>query len=258
MSAATLRGLATFISGAVESGGAAAFGLMLIPGRAGDRGVWVKVGGPGDVSYYHDPDVAAFTFRYTTRDGVRHFYSTMVGPNGQFPGPDGRTIARWVKTGATTSLVVSTAALVGDHEEPRLCPKPGKGRSGTTLGREYEDFMKQRLNPGNPTPSGMGYYFLDPTTGKNVEIDDCQQQTGALVEYKGPGYARHFKKDDFIANIMETGIMKQSQAQLAARGRRPLIWFFAEKSVADHFGKIFEDQRPGIDVEWVKGPRNQR
>ena len=262
MSAATLRGLATFISGAAESGAAAAgsavaaFGLVLIPGRAGDRGVWIKVGGPGDVSYYHNPDAAAFTFRYTTHDGVRHFYSTMVDPNGQFPGPDGRTMARWVKTGATTVLVVSTAALVGDHEEPRLCPKPGKGRSGTTLGREYEDFMKQRLNPGNPTPSGMGYYFFNPATGKNIEIDDCQQKTGALAEYKGPGYATHFNKEDFISKIMVDDIMRQSYNQIAAKGPRRLIWYFAERSMADRFRKTFEKDRPSIYVVWRKGPRS--
>ncbi len=257
-----LARLAAFLSGlgeaAAVSGVAAGaavlggFGLALIPSSMA-TGKWVKVPGPGDVSYFLSPNEPGVGFRYTTRDGVRHSWTAVAGPNGVFPGPDGREIARRVKTAAGVALIVSTAALLGqDHPGPKLCPAQTKGPGGGLLGREYEDFMKARFNPGNPTPSGLAYNFTDPADGRPVSIDDCFQKLGQpIAEYKGPNFEKHMLKNDPPWKGMFRDMMEQAERQDRARQGRPLIWFFAEKAVADRMRTAFEDAGLGITVVWA-------
>ncbi len=169
MTARGLSGLAAFVAGladvsavAAGLGLAAGAGVLLIP-SAGPRGKWVQVGGQGDLSYFFSPDEPGITFRYTTADGVQRTWSAgPEGPDHGYRGPDGRIIARWVKTAGKVALVVSTAALVGPRaDEPQVCPAPSPDKGGP-LGRRYEDFVKVQFNPGNPTPSGLAYEFFDP------------------------------------------------------------------------------------------------
>lgn len=44
--------------------------------------------------------------------------------------------------------------------------------------------MRPLVNPGVPTPLGWGYYLMDPSARKAVEFDDCQQESGDMVDYK--------------------------------------------------------------------------
>ena len=44
--------------------------------------------------------------------------------------------------------------------------------------------MRPLVNPGMPTPLGLGYYLPNPSTGEAVEFDDCQQTTGTMIDYK--------------------------------------------------------------------------
>ena len=266
LSAATLSRLAPFIAGLGESGALAgavtaggavlALGVLFIP-STGPKGQWVEVGGRGDVSYYVNPDEAVLRLKYTTPDNVPHVIAVSPGPGGDYRGPDGRVIARLVKAGAKTGLIVSTAELVGtDSDEPQVCPAATKDRGGE-LGADYEDFAKALFNPGNPTPRKMAYDFLNPKTGEYVKIDDCQQQSGALAEYKGPNFEEHFLKNDVPWKGMLSDMLKQSENQLAAKGNRSLTWFFEEKSVADKMRTLFETEgteRIGIDVEWLPWP----
>jgi hypothetical protein len=152
-------------------------------------------------------------------------------------------------------LVVSTAALLGsEDEEGRLCPAPSK-ESDQERGRAYEDFVKAQFNPGNPTPSGFAYNFTDPETGRSVSIDDCQQQTGALAEYKGPMYAKHLSDNDGVWNgNMRRRLILQAEKQNRARGNRPLIWFVAEKPLADWLERYFEAEKIPIVVDWLPMP----
>jgi len=92
-------------------------------------------------------------------------------------------------------------------------------------------------------------------------IDDGQQQTGALAEYKGPGYKEHMLKDDGPWHGMLAGIPSQSKAQAGAAGARPIEWDFAEKGVADYFRGVFAEPNKGrenIRVEWEPIPRNRQ
>jgi hypothetical protein len=261
-------GLAAFISGLSEvsvaaalSGLAAGAGVLLIP-STGPRGKWVHVGGPGRVSYFLNPDQPGITFRYTTADGKQRTWSGgPEGPDHEYLGPDGQVIARWVKTAGKVGLLVATAALVGSRpHEPEICPAPGKD-SGP-LGRAYEDFVKAQFNPGNPTPSGLSYRFLDPVTGNFRNIDDCKWQpgvvagrpfeAGALAEYKGPGYAEHLLKKDApwrfgIAQKLD----EQALGQVRSKDSRSLTWFVEEKSPADYLSDRFDSAELPIKVIWL-------
>ena len=266
LSGAALSRLALFIiglggsgalAGAVTVGGViAAVGVAVIP-STGPKGRWVEIGGRGDLSYYLNPDEAALRIKYTTPDGVQHVFAASPGPGGDYCGPDGRVIARLIKAGAKAGIVVSTAELVGgDNDEPRVCPAAVKDNGGER-GADYEDFAKALFNPGNPTPRKMAYEFFNPATGRYVKIDDCQQQSGDLAEYKGPNFEEHYLKDDGPWQGMLRKMLKQSADQLEAKGSRSLTWFFEEKSVADKMRDVFdtkETKRSGIDVEWLPWP----
>jgi len=159
LGAMTQRGLsavATFLAGTTEISGAAAAtgavtfaGVLFVP-STGPTGKWVNVPGPGNVSYFHNPDETGITFRYTTADGVRREWRAGLkeGPNGGgYRGPDGRIIARWVKTGAKIGLVVSTAALLGaDSDEGKLCPAPVKDNGGE-LGSGLRGLRQSAVQP---------------------------------------------------------------------------------------------------------------
>jgi hypothetical protein len=265
MTSRALGGLADFVVGAADVGaaattaGAATFAGVLFVPSTGPTGKWVKVPGPGDVSYFHNPDELGITFRYTTPDGVKHEWKAGLkdGPGGAgYRGPDGRIIARWVKTGAKVGLVVSTAALLDDNDGG-LCPMPVKDRGGKR-GQEYETFMKARFNPGNPTPPGMAYAFLDPKTGAAPRIDDCQQKTGALAEYKGPGYENLLLSNAKVWQSTLTKMLDQAESQDRARGDRPLIWFVDEKAVARELRREFDLRELDIFVVWLPMPRDAK
>ena len=93
------------------------------------------------------------------------------------------------------------------------------------------------------------------------KIDDCQQETGKLKEYKGPGFESHFRANDFIWNNMKTDFLKQSLDQVQSKGRRQLTWAFDEKSVADYVSDLFEragNGRQNIHIEWLPMPRKAK
>jgi hypothetical protein len=228
-------------SAVTTAGVAAVFGVLFIPSSTA-RGQWVKVAGPGDISYRCNPDEIGCRFRYTTPDGVQHTASASnPDPDGNFKGPHGRIIARLVKTATRSGMLVSTGALLGqDTGEPKLCPAPRPDRNRTDLGREFEDRMKILTNPGKPTPSGFSYYLPGPSKDGFVSFDDCQRETGAVFEYKGPNFAKHMnKKDKYPWKGMDKDIFNQSKRQFVAKKNRSLTWVFAEQAVADHYRKIF-------------------
>jgi hypothetical protein len=118
--------------------------------------------------------------------------------------------------------------------------------------------MKSVFNPGNPTPENMGYIFTDPETGHPVKIDDCQQRTGILAEYKGPGYAPHLLKDDPAWWGQLGNMLLQIDAQERARGSHRLVWFFAEWDTYHFMKKIFAAVYPDVRVVYAPMPRRRR
>jgi hypothetical protein len=259
--AAWAAGLSEISVAAAGAGFAAFAGVLFIP-STGPHGKWVKVSGPANISYFLSPTERGVGFRYTTADGVQREWETIPGADGKLRGPDGRVIGRLVKTGAKLGLVVSTAALVGPMaDEPRVCPAPSKDNGGP-LGRAYENFVKAQFNPGNPTPPGLAYAFFDPLKGRSWKIDDCKWrpglvaghpfEAGALAEYKGPGYAEHLLKKDFLWRLsMSAELDTQALRQVRAKGGRSLTWFVEEKPLADYLGEQFRLQALPISVLWL-------
>jgi hypothetical protein len=183
---------------ALSAGLAAGLGVLFWP-SGGSTGKWTRVGGPGNISYresIYEP--GELFIRYTAADGLQREWSGAPDPDGNYKGPDGRVIARWVKKAAKAGIVFSTAALLGTEDEgPKLCPAPIPD-PGSERGRAYEDFAKRFFNPGNPTPSGLAYRFGNPLLKESRRIDDCQHRIGALAEYKGPGFMRRFLRKDKV------------------------------------------------------------
>ncbi len=132
-----------------------------------------------------------------------------------------------------------------DDQTRRLCPKESPdrpGRSGTRgeTDRNFEDQMKRWVNPGNPTPRGMGYSFFNPLTGNNIIFDDCQQRTGWLFDAKGAGYlALLTNKNRFVADGVRAKLIAQAKNQIAASEGREIYWCFAEEKAAELAADLF-------------------
>jgi hypothetical protein len=226
----------------------AGFGLALIPNPV-PKPQWVKIGGPGNVSYFLRAEETAIQLRYTDRNGAVRTTAGNLDPNGDYKEPNGRTLARWVRIGAKVGLLISTTALaenIANSDDPKLCPAPEADRPGAReKDRDYEDYVKAIINPGKATPRGLAYWFSKPDGA--VAIDDCQHSTGDLFEIKGHGYAKHLAKDKYPGDGMIEKIIKQAKSQLQGGKGRQLTWIFAEKYAADYVRAGFKQLDEGLD-----------
>jgi hypothetical protein len=219
----------------------------------------VRVPGPGNISYFQSPDVPGLLFRYTTAGGKQQELRAGPGPGGEYRDPKtGKVFARWVKTGGKVGLLIATDVLLQTRDENgRLCPTAEEEHHGTR-GREYEDFVKKIFNHLNPTPSGFGYSFIDPKTGKRVVFDDCQHESGALAEYKGETYEEFLLEKPFIWSNVFKEMVDQATRQEAARDGRPIVWFFNSKAVKEEVEERFKDRFPDIQFVWLPMPRRKK
>jgi hypothetical protein len=169
---------------------AAGFGLALLPILLNTpRGRRVSVPGPGDISVFQDPTTPGVTFRYTTAEGVQEEINVAPDPGGNFRDPrSGKVFARLVRMGTALKVLINTATLLRSRGA-QLCTNPAQENHGLK-GREYEDYVKAHFNPGNPTPSGIGYAFPKLRNANPVTFDDCRKRNGDLAEYKGPGFEK--------------------------------------------------------------------
>lgn len=89
------------------------------------------------------------------------------------------------------TIALDPAAISSDlvqDDEPRLCPAPGPDKPNKA-GREYANYVKAFVNPfPSTTLPDMGFQLFNPSSGKLVFYDDCEQETGTMIEAKGPGY----------------------------------------------------------------------
>lgn len=147
------------------------------------------------------------------------------------------------------------------QDEPRLCPAYAPDVAGSDQGKEYEDnrarqyedYVKRRINPPPeaPTPSGYVYYLPNPNQdGKAVSFDDCEKRTSILFEIKGEGQA---KLTNDLPGAMAWRFIDQATRQLAASGGRPVVWIFAEEKAALFARKLFDETKglKGITVAYV-------
>jgi hypothetical protein len=169
----------------------AGFGLLFIPSPNNIR-VEGDVSGMPGLHYVWNRDESELHLSYDDADGGHHEFSATLQDE-VFRDVSGCVVGRVLPDG---SIVIDTAAVSANLTQtgqPNLCPAPGPDKFGSAVGRAYEDFLKQFINPGNPTPSGMGYQLPNPNNdGKLVYFDDCQHATGTVFEFKG-NYAWSFE-----------------------------------------------------------------
>ncbi len=162
----------------------------------------------------------------------------------------GRVIGRVLKSGVVVLDPKAAFEAATQKDEPNLCPaptvdKPGRGARGEK-DRDYEDFVKRLMNPQAPTPRGFGVSLVNPTTGKPVVYDDCQRDTGAMIEAKGTGYAKMLSQpDDYPGIGVIRDWLNQSERQIQASQGRAVIWFFAEPAAADAARQQFSREGSG-------------
>jgi len=234
---------------------AAAFGLLFIPSR-NDLSVEGEVAGLPGVSYAWSRDESTLHLTYDNPDGGRSTFSAQLESD-VFRDERGQIIGRVLPDG---TIAIDTAAVSADlvqDDQPKLCPAPGPDRpGGSERGRDYEDYVKSVVNPDNPTPRGWGYQLPNPDqNGELVYYDDCQQSTGMMVEAKG-NYAGVLS---FEPSRTENSAdwLKQSAAQLAAAGGRPIRWYFAEpetKAFAEELFRTAGGGRTRIETQVLPWP----
>jgi hypothetical protein len=121
--------------------------------------------------------------------------------------------------------------------------------------------VKSIVNPyPRTTPPGIGFQLPNPEqSGKLVYYDDCQHETGMMVDAKGPGYAGLLSFPQTMQSVVYEWV-EESGRQIAASGGRRVRWYFAEKAAADFARDLFESYDEGretIEIEirpWSASP----
>jgi hypothetical protein len=92
------------------------------------------------------------------------------------------------------TITLDPAAISSDlvqNDEPRLCPAPAKDNRTNDKGLAYEMYVRNIINPGDATPSGLAYKLPNPNdSGKMVSFDECEHATGAFLADAKDQYAR--------------------------------------------------------------------
>jgi hypothetical protein len=180
---------------------AAVFELLFIPSPNNLRVEGEVPEIPG-LRYSWNRDEKLLHLTYDGPDGGRRAFTAELQED-VFRDARGQVIGRVLPRG---NVAIDPAAVfpeIANDNSPKLCPAPGPDKPGET-GRNYADYVKEIVNPGNPTPRYWGYQLSNPYDfGKLVFYDDCQHSTGTMVEAKGPGYAE----------MLEYEILKNSLTQ---------------------------------------------
>jgi hypothetical protein len=171
---------------------AAVFGLLFIPPPNNIRVEGEVLEIPG-LRYSWNRDELALHLTYDHAGAQRTFAAYLDGD--VFRDEDGRVIGRVIgNNNVAVDLFAVLPDLVKKRDEPRLCPEPARDVPGSdrglqykdNLARQYEDFLKQLINPDAPTPSGYAYFLPNPKPGSRfVSYDDCEKKTSILFEFKG-------------------------------------------------------------------------
>lgn len=250
--ATRLLGPAIIVTGAVE-----AFRLIFVPKDNRIRVEGDIEGRPGG-HYSWNRDETELHITYRDADGREHAF-TAWRKEQQFLDSRGRVVGR-VLPGDT--VAIDSDALPGrpaNDNEPKLCPRPQPDRRTNDKGLEYEAFMRPIVNPFMPTPPGLAYYLPQWSTGEVVEFDDCEQNSGTMIDYKDK-YWDMLKKPGFSKIIMD-GLFDQALRQISAAGQRRIRWYFSEKEAADFVrARFYFDKRirNRIDIQVRSFPGRQQ
>ncbi len=234
--------IATLVGGAT-----AAFGLLFIP-SPNDVRVEGEVQGLPGLRYSWNRDETELHLTYDDPAGGQRTFSAFLEGD-EFHDLQGNVIGRVFGGNRVAIDVLAVLPDVVKRDEPRLCPAYAPDVAGSDQGkpyeqnkpRQYEDFLKQFINPPpyGPTPSGFVYYLPNPDGSKPVSYDDCEKTTSILFEFKGEGYT---KLTNDLPGAMAYRFIRQATRQVAASGQRPIVWIFAEEGAAFFARKLFDSK----------------
>lgn len=244
LTVAQLGELALFI--ARFGGPIAALGTVFIPINKSLRQKGTVPGWP-PLHYIWHSDQRALVFSYLGPNLRPVTTTAELGEDGLFRDMDGKIIGRAVP-GA--GVIIDRSALLPQEargeNEPTLCPKPVPDKDhGNLNGLLYESYMKALINPENPTPSKFGIGLLNPATGKQVMLDDCQRRSDILFDYKGPNYTKLLNSG--IRFFILIKLISQATRQINASGGRHIVWIFEEEDTMDDMQGVFDK------LPWIKG-----
>jgi hypothetical protein len=242
---------------AVEAAGAVAVaGVLLVP-SPNELRVTGEIKGLSGGRYCWNRDDAELHITYDTADGQHRTFIAQRKEQ-EFLGPQGQVVGRILPD---DQVFIDAGVLPGrpaNDNEPKLCPLPQEDRRTNDKGLAYEAFMRPIVNLGMPTPLGFGYYLVNPSTGKAVEFDDCQQTTGTMIDYKD----RYWKmlSDLGLRQFIVDDLWDQAGDQIKAAGEHPTRWYFSEKQAADYMRKQFEKDpiRSRIEIVYAPMPESAR
>jgi hypothetical protein len=251
---------------APASAAAVAFGILFIPSTENIRVEGEVPGIPG-LRYSWNRDETELHLTYDDGAGGHRTFSAFLDDD-VFRDQQGNVIGRVIDGNKVAIDAIAVIPDLVNQDEPKLCPAPAPDVIGSDQGkpyeenwaRQYEDFLKQFVNPppDGPTPGGFTYYLPNPAeNGEPVSYDDCQKATGILFEFKGEQYAWLLTVESIRGSIGER-FLAQSADQLAASGGRPVVWIFAEEEAALFARKLFNDTNRGrerITVGYVPWTR---
>lgn len=196
---------------------------------------------PGDQPFleiHHGDEVLAIAKRvgdifYESETGTP--IARMVGDHLVF---DADSIASVGEFGRTEARAKSVSE--SETEEPQLCPDPGPDvpHGASALSIAYQAYISFLNNPTRALPPGMAVSLPDPDSPRRVVYDDCRESDGAMIEAKGPSFAR-LLKSDYLKGVLAARWIKQGARQVRAATWRSNEWFFAEKEAADFAREVF-------------------
>ncbi len=192
---------------------------------------------------------------YAGPNGLRDINATLE-PDRLFHDGD-RIVARLLPDGTLAVDPAEVSSDLADKDGPNLCPTPvpdkfGRGEDRGAKDKDYEDQIKLRINPDNPTPRGYGYMFWDPIENAPVYLNDCQRRTGLRVEIKG-NYEWALGKE-WGEDSLSRQWLDQSARQLRVSENFGLMWVFEQQSAADFAKELFREGGKGrqrIDIQQV-------
>lgn len=237
------RYAATVLTGV--GGAIATFGILFIPSPNNIHVEGDVAGVPG-LHYAFNRDEAVVQFTYNAPDGTQRTF-TAWREGDVVRDVNGQVIGRVLPGDMIAFDLAAIAPDLVKQNEPKLCPEPPvPDRAGSDQGkpyeenraRQYEDYVKQFIN-SPPTPSGLVYELLKKD-GKPITYDDCQKNSGILIEIKGLGYAKLLQNPICRASVMEE-FLKKAEGQVEASDGRPIVWIFAEPEAAAYAERLFAD-----------------
>jgi len=207
-------------------GGPAAFlGVAFFPSTIGRNAEGAVPGAPG-WRYASHADDLYMRFTYDGPNGQHQTFLAHRDTDGVLRDPQNRTVGKVLPDGRTAIQLRAVSLGLVNDQEPNYCPAPTPDNPGSVRGRNYEDFVKRYVNPDRPTPRGLAIALMNPVTGKEVKYDDCQHETGIMIDAKGPEYdwllSQQLSNPNWKPRVK---LLKQALEQFQASHGRPIVWY---------------------------------